>query len=54
MTDDGAPFADEESKAIICGFCRERTLIGFIPRLKVSDETASGYEEIQVPYCGFC
>lgn len=37
-----------------CGFCRKRTPIGVIARLKISEETESGYEEIQVLYCGVC
>lgn len=45
-------YAEESQGA--CGFCGKRNSIARVSRLRVSDEAGSGYEEIEVPYCGIC
>lgn len=50
------PLTPDEMKedSSVCGFCRARPSTSRVTRLEVSDETESGYREIQVPYCGTC
>jgi hypothetical protein len=37
-----------------CAFCGKDRPIGEIARLRISNESRSGYLEVRMPYCGRC
>jgi hypothetical protein len=38
----------------VCGFCWNRPAITTSIRLQVCEESAEGFKEVRIPYCGEC
>jgi hypothetical protein len=43
-----------DTSSPLCGFCHSRRSVTEVMRLKVSNETRSGFVSARLPYCGFC